>query len=224
MNRSITLALIIIAAACEGVHGQTFDWSFLRPDEALKSYAVSVNYPAPFERPYPLYGVYLGQGMVLTAAHVVGRRAALINPRVVIAGQSLSAKVLKQGSFEEIDLALLSVDQTQVPLKLRLRRDVVLCNMPPRIGADVVIAYPERTARSQIISPRLARVLAHRTRFTTLLNDVQVSGSGVFDAQRKCLDGIISASLPVYSFRHMNQRAGYFVPAPTIAEFVRAWR
>ena len=44
-----------------------------------------------------------------------------------------------------------------------------------RIGADVVIAYPEHIARSQIISPSLARVLAHGTRFKTLLNDVQVS-------------------------------------------------
>ena len=72
--------------------------------------------------------------MVLTATHVVARRAVLINPRVVIAGQSLSAKVLKQGSFEDIDLALLSVDQIQIPLKLRLRRDVVLCSMPRELA------------------------------------------------------------------------------------------
>ena len=81
------------------------------PDEALEVYAVSINYPKPFDRPYTLYGVYLGHGAVLTAAHVVGRRDLLVNPMVRVAAHDVSAKVLRKGSFEQNDLALLFVDE-----------------------------------------------------------------------------------------------------------------
>ena len=40
-------------------------------DDALRIYAVHVV-PHP-EPPWPLYGIYLGRGLVITAAHVVGR-------------------------------------------------------------------------------------------------------------------------------------------------------
>lgn len=223
MRRSIRLALVIITAAyaCADVYGQSFDWSFLTPDDSLQIYAVSINYPPPFERPYTLYGIYLGHGAVITAAHVVGRRALLINPRALIAGQDLSAKVVKQGSFEQTDLALLSVDEAHVPLKLGLRRNLPLCKMFPKAGTEVVAVYPERTARSHIVSPSLIRILAYRTKFNTLIRDVQVSGSGVFDAERRCLLGIMSASVPIYNTSRLNARAGYFVPAFKIADFIR---
>ncbi len=186
------------------------------PDEALEVYAVSINYPKPFDRPYTLYGVYLGHGAVLTAAHVVGRRDLLVNPMVRVAAHDVSAKVLRKGSFEQNDLALLFVDETRVPLKLRMRRNMQLCATIPKIGTNVVIAYPDRTVRSRIISPILIGNVAERKKFNTLISDVQVSGSGVFDPERRCLLGIMSASVRIHSYQRLSERAGYFVPAAKI--------
>ena len=43
------------------------------PDDSLRIYAVNVVHTPPFGRPFIAYGIYLGEGAVLTAAHVVGR-------------------------------------------------------------------------------------------------------------------------------------------------------
>ena len=136
---------------------------------------------------------------------------------MLIAGQDLPAKVIKEGSPEQTDLALLSVDQERLPVSLRLRRNP-LCKEPLQVGLDVIVAYPERTTRSQIISPLLIEP-QYRMQYGTLINEAQASGSGVFLAERKCLLGIISKQFEKYPYQ-MNGRiivqasgfAGYFVP------------
>jgi hypothetical protein len=190
------------------------------PDDDLRVYAVSVINTTPFKRPFSGYGIYLGQGAVITAAHVVGHWALFTNPRILIARQELPAKVIKKGSFEQTDLALLSVDEASLPVSLRLRRSP-LCKALPNVGSNVVVVYPERTVRSRIFSPQLIAPI-YRTRFNTLIRDVQGSGSGAFDVERKCLLGIMSASVPTYSYRGQNSRAEYFVPESKIADFIPA--
>src|SRR5262249_5667885 len=123
-------------------------------DDTLKIYAVNVVHTAPFKDPFIGDGIYLGNGLVLTAAHVVGRWPSYTNPRVLIACLDLPGKVLKAGSPAKPDLALLSVDQTRLPVSLQLRRNPV-CKEPPQVGMNVIVVYPERTVRSQMISPLL---------------------------------------------------------------------
>src|SRR5690349_9227254 len=60
-------------------------------DEWLKLYGVYVLHTPPFKDPFIAYGIYLGEGIVLTAAHVVGRLPGYSRPRVVIAGEDLPA-------------------------------------------------------------------------------------------------------------------------------------
>jgi hypothetical protein len=52
----------------------------------------------------------LGNGLVLTAAHVVGS-AARTRPSVRIAGMDLPAKAVKEGNVERVDLTLLSINE-----------------------------------------------------------------------------------------------------------------
>ena len=85
---------------------------------------------------------------MITAAHVVGHWPFLTHPRVLIAGQDLPAKVIKQGSFETTDLALLSVDEAKLPISLRLRRNP-LCSGSPKVGTEVIDVFQkERPARA----------------------------------------------------------------------------
>jgi hypothetical protein len=153
----------------------------------------------------------------------VGHWPNITHPRVLIAGQDIPAHIIKQGSFEEIDLALLSIDQNRLPVSLLLRRNP-LCTQSSRVGEEVIDVIPEETTRAQIISPFLIPVEL-RKKFRTLITNPQRSGSGIFDAKRKCLVGIMSAKVSkrryVISHGHLmttaDGYAGYFVPAATIA-------
>jgi hypothetical protein len=217
LSLAVVMALHVLASA----HAQT-------PADSLRAYAVNVVKTPPFQKQFTGYGVYLGQGFILTAAHVVGHWPVFTHPRVRVAGQDLPAKVIKKGSFEQIDLALLSVDQARLPVSLRLRRNP-LCTQPPAVGMDVIDVTPEAITRLQVISP-LVIPAALRKRFDTLITRPQESGSGIFDAERKCLLGIASAKVEKYRQQIANGKptwwpdgfAGYFVPAAQIATFLPA--
>ena len=214
-------ALIMTAMACLPARGQD-----QTADDDLRVYAVNVVKTAPLEKQFTGYGIYLGKGKVITAAHVVGNFPNLTHPRVLIAGLDLPAEIMKQGSVDNTDLALLSVDEAQLPVSLRLRRNP-LCKVRPPVGAKVIVVYPERTATSRIISPLLIAP-RYRARFNSLIAEQQGSGSGVFDAGRRCLLGIMSMKVPKYEYRRQGRRlmtspagyAGYYVPASAIADFI----
>src|SRR2546430_4837010 len=66
-------------------------------DDSLRIYAVNIVHDPP--QSWTGYGIYLGRGLVITAAHVVGS-AAHTKPSVRIAGMDLPAKAVKEGSLE----------------------------------------------------------------------------------------------------------------------------
>jgi Trypsin-like peptidase domain len=195
-------------------------------DAELKPFAVHVNRTP--KQPWPGYGIYLGNGLILTASHVPGDFAST-KPHVVIAGQDLPAGLVKEGNLDSVDLTLLSVDATKLPVRLQMRR-MPLCERAPYPGEAVVVAIPEGTARSRVLPPR-AIPANLRGRFGTAIADVATtgnSGSGVFDAANLCLLGIISRKLSVVQ-RALKfgapavatvDIAKYFVPAPVIKAFI----
>jgi hypothetical protein len=194
-------------------------------DQSLRLYAVHiVGVP---KQSVSGYGVYLGKGLVMTAAHVAGSGLSH-SVHVQIGSQELPSEILKRGKFPDLDLALLAFDERQLPVSLRLRR-MTLCKQSPWPGQEVIVAIPEATARSHVITPTLLpRDLAPK--FRTAITDVTTtgnSGSGVFDADTKCLLGIISAKIRGFHSKqdvgHDSQAqdvAKYFVPAPIIADFM----
>ena len=192
-------------------------------DDSLLAYAVNVH-RTPIQS-WPGYGIYIGNGMFITAAHVVGR-AWMTRPKISIAGQDYPTSVIKEGSFEGTDLTLLSVDENLLPMRLRLRR-TTLCKQAPWPGERVVTVVPEGVVRSYIISPQRLPVSARR--FSTVIADVARtgnSGSGVYDADRRCLLGIMSRKISQPRFQpetgktEMRDIAKYFVPASEIANFL----
>jgi hypothetical protein len=195
-------------------------------DSSLEIYAVNVVKTPPFEKQFTGYGIYLGKGLVITAAHVVGHWPVFTHPRVLIAGQDLPATIIKKGSFEQIDLALLSVDESGLPVSLRLRRNPI-CKVPPKIGMAVIDVVPQATTSSRVISPMvIPRPL--QGRFDSLITTPKDSGSGLFDPERKCLLGIMSGKVQKFGYQRDHGRlvwaadgfAGYFVSAAKIMEFM----
>jgi len=228
MRRARPLVAAIIGTALTALF-TSVSASAQSSDDDLRVYAVGVSRGGPFIWPYSGYGIYLGESAIITAAHVVGRWSIFANPTITIAGLKIEAKVIKKGSFPQLDLAQLSIEQASLPVSLRLRRNP-LCKDPPYIGTNVVVVSPEKTERSRITSP-LEIAPEYRSFFSTLISERHVSGSGVFDAEKKCLLGIVSAAItrntPVRapptppSIRTTSEgEVGYFVPAYTIAGFL----
>jgi hypothetical protein len=195
-------------------------------DDTLLAYAVTIQL-STLKQTWSGYGVYLGKGLFITAAHVAGR-TWLTRPKVVIAGQEYPTSVVKEGSFEGTDLTLLSIEERLLPMRLRLRQ-TSLCKEPPRPGQDVVTVIPEAVVHSHILAP--ARIPISVRRFSTAIADVAQtgnSGSGVFDARYRCLLGIMSRKIsqmrvqPGTGKRETYDIAKYFVPASEIAAFMPA--
>jgi hypothetical protein len=194
-------------------------------DAALTPLTVHINRTP--KQSWPGYGIYLGNGLILTAAHVAGAFAQT-KPHVIIAGQDLPAELVKEGSLETVDLTLLSIDKTKLPVGLQMRR-TPLCGHPPYAGERVVVAIPERTASSRVLPPQ-AIPADLRERFGTAIADVATtgnSGSGVFDAGDLCLLGIISRKisiaqqpLKIGAPARTIDIAKYFVPAAQIKAFI----
>jgi hypothetical protein len=226
-HRAMTVAVKIFSLGCAALGvamPPTLSWA--QSDQAsLKAFAVHINRTP--QQPWPGYGVYLGNGLILTAAHVTGD-VAQTKPRVVIAGQDLPAKLIKQGSLESVDLTLLSIDRTKLPVGLQMRR-TPLCERPAYAGERVVVAIPEGTAVSKVL-PRQAIPADLRGRFDTNIADVATtgnSGSGVFDVADLCLLGIISRKISVFQRplkpggpAPTTDIAKYFVPAAEIRAFI----
>jgi hypothetical protein len=194
-------------------------------DDSLLIYAVNIH-RTPMQNWGPGYGIYLGKGLFITAAHVVGH-AWWTRPKVSIAGQEYPSRVVKEGSFEGTDLTLLSVEENLLPVRLALRRNK-LCTVPPWPGESVVTVVPEGIARSRVLAPE--RLPIDVRKFSTVIADVAQtgnSGSGVFDANRRCLLGIMSRKIS-QTRKQVNGKietidiAKYFVPASTMREFLPA--
>jgi hypothetical protein len=194
-------------------------------DQSLLAYAVNVH-RTPMQTWGPGYGIYLGKGLFITAAHVVGR-GWLTRPKVSIEGQEYPTRVVKEGSLEGTDVTLLEVSESLLPMRFQMRR-MTLCKKAPWPGEHVVTVVPEATVRTQILSP--AKLPADVRKFSTVIADVAHtgnSGSGVFDVRERCLLGIMSRKISVAATTGPGPRqkgqvdlAKYFVPASEIEAFL----
>lgn len=217
--KSYGLLCSVLCLAAHAASGQS-------AEHTLLAYAVNVH-QTPMQTWGPGYGIYLGKGLFITAAHVAGR-TWLTRPKVAIAGTEYPTRVVKEGSLEGTDLTLLSVDESLLPMRLRLRRSS-LCSQPPWPGEPVVTVVPEGVVRSTVIAPERIPVTVRR--FKTAIADVARtgnSGSGVFDTRYRCLLGIMSRKISNSRKRADTGKietydiAKYFVPASEIAAFLPA--
>jgi hypothetical protein len=163
-------------------------------------------------------GVYLGSGLILTAAHLTDANAKM---GVHIAGMALPAELLKQGVLEDVDLSLLRIDEEKLPESVRQVR-TQLCAAPPWPGDPVIVVDAANATRSRIVAPQVLPFTL-RSKFSTLIADVATtgnSGSGVFDPNHKCLLGIMSQKLVGSGPKGEKDLAKYFVPAAAIRDFM----
>jgi hypothetical protein len=178
--------------------------------------------------------VYLGKGRILTAAHVAGHYGNP-PPPVDFAGVTLTTTRIKQGRFEDIDLAELAVDPNALPKPIQALPPLPICGDDPDIGTEVLVITPTQIASSHTVS---SAVLPDRLfppdviqEFPTLIADVYStgnSGSALFDRNTGCLLGIMSRKFEVTKvsiiggapIKHVFPLAKYFVGPRVIRAFL----
>jgi hypothetical protein len=212
----VAFSLLVLAQPCVAEN----------PDHTLEAYAVNIH-RTPIQS-WTGNGIYLGKGLFITAAHVVGT-GWMTRPKVVIDGKEYPTLIVKEGALETIDLTLLAIDEKFLPSRLLLRR-THLCRENPWPGESVVTVVPGSIVPSRILDPKYLPLDVRQ--FGTVIADVAQtgnSGSGVFDRTQRCLLGIMSRKIS--QSRTLNGKtqsidiAKYFVPAATIASFIPAeWR
>ncbi len=160
-------------------------------------------------------GIYLTPGLVITAAHVTAGWTGDL--QVHIAGDNLPAALVKQGKFEDVDLAVFSIDQQKLSANIQ-EAQASLCRTHAWPGDRVIVVDRGWMSRSHVISSVILPA-AHRRKFSTLIADVTTtgnSGAGVFDPEHECLLGIMSRKFTVAG----ADIAKYFVPASEIHKFL----
>ena len=164
-------------------------------------------------------GVYLGDGLVLTAAHVIKVDPGNPVSSVILDGWKTDARLVATGN--ELDLALLKIDPAELSRQRREMSPVATCAANTAANQPVVVAALGTVTLSKTVGfPINAPAL--KGDWTNILATGYThgaSGGGLFDANKGCLAGIvvIEATAPGVEFTQ-------FVPAPQIAGFVAAYR
>ena len=127
----LVIGLVIAGASAELASAQAL------PDDAdLKLFSAYIDRTPP--QSWPGFVVYLGNGLILPQNTSPGT-SRVQSPTKLSAGQDLPAALVKEGNFEDMDLTLLSIDLTKLPIRLQMRR-MPLCTTPPFAGETVVIS------------------------------------------------------------------------------------
>ena len=135
---------VVIGLVCLAVGGARAEPT----DSWVQEYVVQILWGP--ERDFGGSGVYLGKGLVITAAHVVGPQSRTVG----IDGVSLAARLIKGGG--DPDLSLLSMDERTLPTSL-LERRMPLCQEQPPVGAPVILGAVRGITRTSIASPMWAQ-------------------------------------------------------------------
>jgi len=165
-------------------------------------------------------GVYLGNGLVLTAAHVIQLDPGNPVSSVIMDGWKTDARVAAIG-VNGLDLALLQINPAEVARQRRDLKPVEICATGTGPKQPVVVAAQGAISLSQTVDAPI-NAPALKGDWTDILATGYShgsSGGGVFDASKGCLAGIIviEATAPGIALTQ-------FVPAPQITNFLAGRR
>lgn len=172
-------------------------------------------------------GVYLGEGLVLTAAHVVKFDPDHSHVIVLLDGVRTDGNLVFDGQKHNVDLALIKLDANELSLRRREQTPVPLCLANPAPNQPVVVASLG-TVSNALTIPSAIELDASEAKDTGTWTNILTtgyhqgnSGGGVFHPREGCLWGIINKEMggPLKGSGVVVDLTA-FVPASKIAPFI----
>jgi hypothetical protein len=165
-------------------------------------------------------GVYLGNGLILTAAHVVAVDPGNPVSSVIMDGWKSEAKLVATGQ-NGLDLALLRIEPSEISRTRQGLKPLDLCAAGTAPNQPVVVAAQGQVSLSQTVGTAI-NAPALKGDWSNILATGYThgaSGGGLFDANKGCLAGIIviEATAPGVALTQ-------FVPAQQISAFLAGRR
>lgn len=193
-------AIIVVTATMLGACVHTEDAA--REAAAYQQYLVASKAQIKVqirsgERTFSGGGVWLGDGEVLTAFHLLYEPPRILQPSdqvsVVFRGVAIPAKVVFHGDLQDNDLAMLKLARDQTPAKLAALDIPLVCGDVEPVGASLYITAYD-AVYSTTASPVGTVMYKGKTWSQSVTSIVShgVSGSPVFDKRTGCLAGVVS--------------------------------
>jgi hypothetical protein len=207
------IAFLLFAAASSTASGTAAVAQESEAHVPFKPFAIEFWHGLP--RSIAGVGIYLGTGFAITAAHVTGQHSGWVR----VDGQYVPASLIKFG-YPAVDLALFRLPDAKLPSELQ-DVTVQLCTEQPAPGTPaVLVTGPERITYTSLADPAMLNPES-RAKLGTMITDVETSGrsgSGVFQADKKCLLGILSAL--VTNTATQKAIGSFYISADTIRAFL----
>ena len=169
-------------------------------------------------------GVFLGDGLVLTAAHVISADPSNHKATVVLDRMPIVGTVVENGQTQNLDLALIKIDTQGLSAKRRTQAPIPVCPGNPGPNQAVTVASMGIVTQATTISTPITSDGQSGT-WTNLLSTGYHpgnSGGGVFNPQTSCLWGIINLELSgTVDGKVLDLTA--FVPASKVAGFLKTY-
>lgn len=173
-------------------------------------------------------GVLIGDGLVLTAAHVI-----TVNPQdprvtVYIDNQRVPGTVAFTGAAEHLDLALIAVSPDALPATRRGIEAVSACPRDPGPNQTFTIAWMGKTSEEKTLLRADPPKAGDPGPLSTMLaagHPKGASGGGVFDPGDDCLAGIMVADGTFgVNIPGIPHEVTIFLPASKIEGFLEEYR
>lgn len=171
-------------------------------------------------------GIYLGGGLILTAAHVVEMDKAHPEVKILFFEQAIvpGEVVLNGRTFSpDLDLALIRVEPKDLTPRLLSEEPTAVCTTNPGLDRPMLVAAEGKVTSAKTIPNALERRDTGSNNTSGWTNLLSIgyhhgaSGGGVFDPDRNCLEGVISLELSDPS-RGIDLTS--FIPASRIGPFL----
>ena len=170
-------------------------------------------------------GIFLGSGLVLTAAHVVQVNPNDARVTIILDSRAYQGVVVFDGHQENLDLALVRTNVQSLPIRRQIQAPVPVCEANPAPNQPVTVSSMGTVTSAATISSAVSTDGQSGT-WTNLLSTAYHhgnSGGGVFSSQKGCLWGIITLELSGNVNGHFVDMTA-FIPATKIAEFLNHYQ
>lgn len=168
-------------------------------------------------------GVFLGRGLVLTAAHVVSVDPGNRQVTVLLDGRRVDGVLVRDGQAQKLDLALIRLKDEDLSPQRRDQPLVPVCPANPEPSQPVTVVAMGQSVTAFTIPKGLTSDGREESWTNLLATGFKQgnSGGGVFSIRQKCLWGIVNLELGgVSKTTGKPIELTAFVPAARITPFL----